>query len=87
MKVDGPVTMPPIDHAPWLLGHRDSPLVDWSARMAITRDAGVQTLPGPYFVLPHSGVVGRIHVGSIHEGCSTWIPNWWQLASSTRTYL
>lgn len=42
VAVEGPVTMPPVDHVPWLLGKGDIPLADWLACMT---DA--------LFTLPH----------------------------------
>lgn len=42
MKVEVPVTVPPI-HVFWRLGQGDVPVADWSTRTAITQESGVQS--------------------------------------------
>ena len=80
----GPVTMSPVDRVPWLLGQGDVPLAKWLAHMTLIREEWVQSPPGSFFTLPHSGVVGRIHVALV---VGPWIPNVWQPARKHKDVL
>lgn len=76
VRTAGPVTMPPVDHAPWLLGLWDIPLANWLACMTSIWETRVQSPLGASASCP------IIHRNTVTlSPCSVWV---WKISATHR---